>query len=721
MSVYNFNDHEHTVSSNIEFPRSNGNGIHQSGYQQIENDFLNRSTNHISNHNETSVQLTRPTSKTALLVRQRRAMLEQLSCSICKGYIIDATTIDECMDSFCKSCIVLYLTNHYDCPKCGTKLPHQNPYASLRSDQVLQEIVYKLIPGLFDDEMRRRRDFYKEHFGAVSASSDEDDDSSTGSLTIHGSDLHGQKYGVVTHPKPFYKPSDSIDLSIEPQTRGDNSTIYYDKKHQSIVTCFTGSLQQRDLNNDGSTFSSVDSQLFKTYLRCPARLTVLQLKKFIAAKFNICRDDTIHLLYLNESLKEEYSLIDVAYIYDWRGVEHMKLYYIIERDLSKVSVPNNTNIDGQRRVGKPHKHTVAISTQTVKRVCIDPKPKFCEENNNNIVLANSEGRSMRPRTDNSIHINKTTQVVQANSIIKSSRDCSSNTTTSDKINGYLHKDQHQSQRHVYVPNRQVTKRIVTMIDDFPARIEVKESRSLRSQVSGPVQAITSPKISSRVDNRPNGSISRQDGAHFQGSEEDIAKISQTKNVSQIEPYTGPKITTVASSTQSSLVSLASFSEARSNQVVTTMNSNSNNITTISNSQGSSRSNSSVDSAVKSVQNPKFPSTPQLAFSFVTERGITIVRRINNQDDFKNSHSSTMSNGSAQHRISVPSTMHMNIAPQIVQSSSQEVQQSSSSRRSLEDGASSRHQIKIKPVYKTFVDPTKLKSPNHKKLGFTARH
>lgn len=711
MSVYNFNDSEHGTVINHETCLPNGNGMQPSGYQQIENDFLNRNLNQTSNHGESSVKLTRPTSKTALLVRQRRAMLEQLSCSICKGYLIDATTIDECMDSFCKSCIVVYLTRNNDCPKCGVIIQHQNPFDAIRPDKVLQEIVYKMIPGLFDDEMRRRRNFYKGHYGAISSPSS--DDSSTGSLTIQGSSLTGERYGVVPHPKPFYKPSDSIDLSIEPQTRGDSTTIYYDNRRQSIVTCFTGSLQ-RDLHDDGSTFSSVDSQLFKTYLRCPARLTVLQLKKFIAAKFNICRDDTIHLKYLNESLKDEYSLIDVAYIYDWRGLEHMQLFYIIERDLSKLTIANGKQPDSHRGAGKSTRQSVGTSTQTIKRVCIDPQPKFYQEkNNNNIDLLNTVGRSMRPRIDNPSSVNKTTQVTQTNPIIKTSRNNNERLSSSVELDGA--RGQAFRQNRIFSARQQPTQGIVSK----PAGVPVKESRSLRSQVTGATRTLSSVSTekkdvitASRIkvaDEVTNNNVSRN-------IERNIATIPQNKTVSQIVPYTGARFTTMASATQSSLVTMESFVESRSNHVVTTVSSNANTPAVYANRSPSNSVN-------KNGQGPKYNSTPQLAFSFVTERGITIVRRINNQDDATSSPGTIVGNNATARPISLSgssSIQHNSFSPTRHPVHHDDARPSSS-RTFVDDGMSSRHQIKVKPVYKTLVDPTKLKSPNLKKLGFTARH
>ncbi|RMC01388.1 hypothetical protein DUI87_21826 [Hirundo rustica rustica] len=43
---------------------------------------------------------------------------------------------------------------------CDAQVHKTRPLLSVRSDKTLQDIVYKLVPGLFKDEMKRRRDFY---------------------------------------------------------------------------------------------------------------------------------------------------------------------------------------------------------------------------------------------------------------------------------------------------------------------------------------------------------------------------------------------------------------------------------------------------------------------------------------------------------------------------------------------------------------------------------
>nr|XP_044995821.1 polycomb group RING finger protein 6-like [Jaculus jaculus] len=84
-----------------------------------------------------------------------------ISCYICKGYLIDATTITECLHTFCKSCIVKHFNQSNRCPKCNTVVHQAKPHYNLRLDPQLQNIVHKLVNDLEEKEKKRRCDFYK--------------------------------------------------------------------------------------------------------------------------------------------------------------------------------------------------------------------------------------------------------------------------------------------------------------------------------------------------------------------------------------------------------------------------------------------------------------------------------------------------------------------------------------------------------------------------------
>lgn len=48
----------------------------------------------------------------------------------------------------CKSCIVKYLQTSKYCPMCNIKIHETQPLLNLKLDRVMQDIVYKLVPGL---------------------------------------------------------------------------------------------------------------------------------------------------------------------------------------------------------------------------------------------------------------------------------------------------------------------------------------------------------------------------------------------------------------------------------------------------------------------------------------------------------------------------------------------------------------------------------------------
>nr|DBA15078.1 TPA: hypothetical protein GDO54_004335 [Pyxicephalus adspersus] len=83
-------------------------------------------------------------------------------CSICKGYFVDATTITECLHTFCKSCIVKHFYYSNRCPKCNVVVHQTQPLYNIRLDRQLQDIVYKLVVNLEEREKKQMCDFYRE-------------------------------------------------------------------------------------------------------------------------------------------------------------------------------------------------------------------------------------------------------------------------------------------------------------------------------------------------------------------------------------------------------------------------------------------------------------------------------------------------------------------------------------------------------------------------------
>ena len=85
-----------------------------------------------------------------------------LSCNICKGLLVSATTITNCLHSICKSCLVRKMLNKeralYHCPSCGSSI---GEFQGIRENCHLQQIVNKVVPNIDNLEAGRRKAFYE--------------------------------------------------------------------------------------------------------------------------------------------------------------------------------------------------------------------------------------------------------------------------------------------------------------------------------------------------------------------------------------------------------------------------------------------------------------------------------------------------------------------------------------------------------------------------------
>ncbi|KTF75288.1 hypothetical protein cypCar_00039536 [Cyprinus carpio] len=95
-----------------------------------------------------------------------------ITCYICKGYLIKPTTVTECLHTFCKSCIVQHFEDSNDCPKCGIQVHETNPLEMLRLDNTLEEVIFKLVPGLREKEQQQEIEFWRRN--KLKESPDED-------------------------------------------------------------------------------------------------------------------------------------------------------------------------------------------------------------------------------------------------------------------------------------------------------------------------------------------------------------------------------------------------------------------------------------------------------------------------------------------------------------------------------------------------------------------
>lgn len=107
-----------------------------------------------------------------------------------------------------------------------------------------------------------------------------------------------------------------MSLSLEYSTRriGPWTTLNNDTDANNSDS--DNSKKRTNVNNyDNNTGSN------RRYLQCPALVTVAHLKKFLALKYSVdITRYTIEICHRLAPLPENWTLIDVAYIYPWKRV-----------------------------------------------------------------------------------------------------------------------------------------------------------------------------------------------------------------------------------------------------------------------------------------------------------------------------------------------------------------------------------------------------------------
>ncbi|ESN90946.1 hypothetical protein HELRODRAFT_137801, partial [Helobdella robusta] len=77
---------------------------------------------------------------------QMQSINQFFICSICNGYLHMATTITECLHTFCKGCLIKHLEYNLHCPKCLTIIHPTDPKINIRHDSMIQDLLYKVLP-----------------------------------------------------------------------------------------------------------------------------------------------------------------------------------------------------------------------------------------------------------------------------------------------------------------------------------------------------------------------------------------------------------------------------------------------------------------------------------------------------------------------------------------------------------------------------------------------
>ncbi|XP_048852467.1 polycomb group RING finger protein 1-like isoform X2 [Brienomyrus brachyistius] len=214
---------------------------------------------------------------------------EHIVCILCAGYFIDATTITECLHTFCKSCIVKYLQTSKYCPMCNIKIHETQPLLNLKLDRVMQDIVYKLVPGLQESEDKRIKEFYQSRgLERITQLSNE------GAVA----DAAGLLFTHFDRPKAhFYRNDEQVSLCLE------SSSLLPGKDRIKLV-------QQR-------------------FVRCSVRAEVQHLRKVLCHRLRLQKQQ-VQMLFNNECLPDHMTMKQL-WLSRWFGkAQPLVLHYTVK-------------------------------------------------------------------------------------------------------------------------------------------------------------------------------------------------------------------------------------------------------------------------------------------------------------------------------------------------------------------------------------------------------
>ncbi|KAF2359759.1 RAWUL domain [Trinorchestia longiramus] len=305
----------------------------------------------------------------------RRIPLTELNphliCVLCKGYYIEATTIIECLHSFCKSCIVRYFHSSVFCPICDVQVHKTRPLLSLREDRTLQDVVYKLVPGLFEAEMDRRASFYANNPQAVGDKTEQslrekrhffhvDDQISLSLEYLPPAHAHAHVLGLrpirahyatrdtscfkLTVPATLSKPPLSSVTNGKEETKGKAGILSddpTDTDEQTDSDRAENVAQNLEMEIERQRHEEEAKASHRRYLKCPAASTIRLLAKFIRLKYNLSIHHQVDIMHAGDCLSSDLTLLDVVYMYKWNEDAPLKFLYTV---LAPPSVPTRKRI-----------------------------------------------------------------------------------------------------------------------------------------------------------------------------------------------------------------------------------------------------------------------------------------------------------------------------------------------------------------------------------------
>ncbi|EFO23590.1 posterior sex combs protein [Loa loa] len=253
---------------------------------------------------------------------------ENLCCSLCKSYLIDAVTLTECLHSYCRACLLgnIEKAEVYHCTKCAASFGRDLSEAFVRDD-TLQKLVYKMVPEVYWQELLQRGEFLKKRI----VSPDE-------KATILDKKL-------MQLASELCAPNEMVSLCLEYISPGisDNDTGEDNNDKEAVNASRLLDDNKPSTVAEADRLEKQEAMLttFRRYFRCQASTRISALRKLLEAKLEV--SDTYRLFFVdsdcNVMLDDQCTLQDIAYMFSWRRLGPMKVLFTLQRHLEEEKPP----------------------------------------------------------------------------------------------------------------------------------------------------------------------------------------------------------------------------------------------------------------------------------------------------------------------------------------------------------------------------------------------
>ncbi|KAI1713472.1 RAWUL domain RING finger- and WD40-associated ubiquitin-like domain-containing protein [Ditylenchus destructor] len=249
-----------------------------------------------------SIKITRADYSGKKTKRMRRSggmddgIENNIICTLCNNYLVEAVTLTECLHFFCRSCLLHHLKSDNRCPKCFQDLG-KDLSSAFRPDHTLQKLVYKLVPNFFWTQLKRRRRIKKKA------------EKKNKKVSRRKAQVTKQMLHLSTN---LCSPEEKVSLVLE-YVPPSSSAQY--------------------LQNDSTNF--------RRYFRCLAKTPLKHLKKLLEMK--LAMTDNYAVYFIDDKrthvLDDDDTLQDLIYLNPWTRENPLQLLFTLARLTSEEDKP----------------------------------------------------------------------------------------------------------------------------------------------------------------------------------------------------------------------------------------------------------------------------------------------------------------------------------------------------------------------------------------------